>query len=245
MLAQDAELDWRPPARRGRRRRRRSRAGSSDSSAVGFVGREDECRSLSEAWAETLEGPPPASCCWPASPASARRAWPGGLARRAHARRRDRAARPLRRGAPGALPPVGRRAAPLRRGRCRRRCCERHVAAHGGELSRLVPELARRSARARRARPDRRRDRALPAVRRRRRPARGGRPRPRRCARARRPALGRQADAAAAAPPRHRGRRDAACCSSAPTATPTSRPSTRSPTCSPTCAASRASSASR
>ena len=115
---------------------------------------------------------------------------------------------------------------------------ERHVGAHGGELSRLARRCAPQAGASATER-DRSGGRALPAVRRRRGHARrGGRGPPADALPHRRPALGRQADPAAAAGTSSRRARRTGCCSSAPTATPTSRPSTRSPPCSPTCAAS-------
>ena len=75
------------------------------------------------------------------------------------------------------------------------------LGAGGGELTRLLPDLARGSASCRRAGRGRSRHRAPPPPQRRRRPARRARPAARRCWSSRGRALGGHADAAAAAPP--------------------------------------------
>ena len=117
-----------------------------------------------------------------------------------------------------------------------------HVERHGGELSRLVPALARRVPRAPAPGADGPRDRALPALHGGRRAARARRRGGTRRPRARRPALGRRADARPPAPRRHRGAgRAAAGAGHLPRHGPRPRPPARR-RCWPTCAASPGSS---
>ena len=193
---------------------------------------------------------------WGALRADKRRSLPGrALARRAGDRqdaagRRARAARARGRAPivlygrcdeePLLAPPAVRRgAAPLRGRVPARRSLRDRCSASSGELRRLVPELggaARRSAPSRWPATRRasatgcsRPSAALLCEAARARP--GG-------ARARRPALGRQADAAAAAAPRPLIRARRGCSCSAPTATPSLTPATRSSRRSPSSAAS-------
>jgi DNA-binding SARP family transcriptional activator len=141
MLAQDAELDWRAPAVAASATAPLPRR-LDDSSAVGFVGREDETRALTEAWAETLEGRRRVVLL-AGEPGIGKTRLAGRLARRAHGdgatvlhgqcdeevqapyRPWVDALRQYLEDAPQAV-------------------LERHVAAHGGELARLAPTLARR-----------------------------------------------------------------------------------------------------
>jgi DNA-binding SARP family transcriptional activator len=141
MLAQDAELDWSPPAAVATAMTPLPRR-LDDSSAVSFVGREDECATLSEAWVQATEGRRRVVLI-AGEPGIGKTRLAGRVARRAHGegatvlhgqcdeevqapyRPWVDALRQYLENAPQAV-------------------LERHVAEHGGELTRLVRTLARR-----------------------------------------------------------------------------------------------------
>ena len=161
-------------------------------------------------------------------------------------RRRHRAVRPRRRGGAAPVPTVRRSPPTHRAQRPTRRPAWRCVGDDGGRARRACPgaprAAARRSPEPVRSDPESERFRLFEAATalfaHARRASAGG-------AGARRPALGRQAHAAAAAPPVPVARRHRGCSSSARTATPTSTAATRWPRRSPTCAAWSSSNASR
>ena len=198
----------RSPRRRRGVRRRVAAASSSPGPRRRWSGANARARRLQRLWSAGATGQRPGamrprhgSCCWPARPESARRGLRRGSPRAASRRGRVRARRPLARGDTRSLPAVPRGAAPLRPQRAVRRAPGDSAREYGSELARLIPELRRRAPELPPPVAGRARDRPLP-------PVRGG---GRRCSRrsprgagaagARRPAVGRSADAAAAAPP--------------------------------------------
>ena len=198
---------------------------------------------LEQLWKEAVGGERRGWRSWPASRVWARPAWPPSSPGRSTTRG-DRAGRALRRGPRRAVPAVRRGAAPLRGPRRRPRTSPMRLGRYGGELVRLVPGVAERvPGLPPRCSPTRRR--AVPALRRGGRLA-GGRLEPTiRSARARRPPVGGQADAAAAAPRRSAQPSRRGCWSSAPTGTPNCATTIRWSSSSPTSAARRESSGSR
>ena len=209
----------------------------------GFVGRAAERMRLRELFEERVE----AECrVWRSSPASrgsARRAFPP-TPRSRHGRK-ARACSTAAATRSSRLPMgPGSRPSPTTSSTLRRPCFGPTSSTHGGELTRLVPVLGERSP----TPPHRARPIPTPSAtcfRRGGRPLARGLERRAARARARRPALGGQADASALEARRLPRARACTRSSSAPIATPISPAGTRCRRCSPTCTANRGSSGSR
>ena len=212
--------------RRRRRRRRRAIAGHAplplppalavETGRGPFVGREALLETAGGALTHRGQPASASSCCWPASPGSARRGWrPSSRgAPTTRARPSSTAARTRSRSLP--YQPFITALGALRRPPRARCVLPRELALELTELARFVPGAAPPRAGAARDAQRRAGDAPLPAVRGRHADARVRRPRAPGRAAARRPALGRRVDDAAARPPAPGRARRCGCWCSAP-----------------------------